>query len=106
MPSLHKKAEGEEHMFMHDPIGKTLAEVHKECGASFNGYSVFVLQDDNDTTGIRLDEDISVGLILRKHPEYKDCVVKYENDFFGTTVLRVNKPSQNNCGGARLKQSI
>lgn len=84
-------------MFLHNLIGKTLIEVHKECGISYTGYSVFVLQDDEDTTGVRLDDDISVGYILRKHPEYADCVVKYENDFFGTTVLRVNKPNQNKC---------
>ena len=79
-------------MFLYDPIGKTLLEVSKDCGVSFKGYSVFVLQDDKDTTGKPLDEDISIGLILRNHPEYKDYVVKYENDFFGTTVLRVFKP--------------
>ena len=72
-------------------IGKTLAEIHKDCGFHFKGYSVFVLQDENDKTGIRLDEDFSIGLILQKHPEYANCKVKYENDFFGTTVLRVEK---------------
>ena len=76
-------------MLFYDPIGKTLLEVHKDCGSNLNGYSVFVLQDDNDTTGKYLDEDILIGLILRKHPDYKDYVVKYENDFFGMTVLRV-----------------
>ena len=80
-------------MFMYDPIGKTLAEVARDCGVSYQGYSVFTLQDDEDTIGVRLDDDISIELILRKYPEYKDCVVKYENDFFGTTVLRVNKPN-------------
>ena len=41
--------------------------------------------------GKPLDEDFSIGLILRKHPEYANCKVKYENDFYGTTVLRVEK---------------
>ena len=78
-------------MFMYDPIGKTLAEIHKDCGLSMKGYAVFVLQDENDKTGKQLDEDFSIGLILRKYPEYADYKVKYENDFFGTTVLRVMK---------------
>ncbi len=82
-------------MFMYNPIGKTLLEIHKDCGSNIGGYSVFVLQHDKDITGVRLDEDISVGLILRKYPQYADYKVKYENDFYGTVVLRVWK------GGAK-----
>lgn len=78
-------------MFLYTSIGKTLAEVHKECGFSSNGYSIFVLQDKNDKIGVCLDEDCSVRLILQKYPEYTNYKVKYENDFFGTTVLRVEK---------------
>ncbi len=78
-------------MFLYNPIGKTLAEIHKDCGANPNGYAVFVLQDENDKTGKRLDEDFEIGLILQRHPEYSDCKVKYENDFYGETVLRVLK---------------
>lgn len=78
-------------MFLYNPVGKTLAEIHKDYGFHIKGYSVFVLQDENDKTGIYLDEDFSIGLILQKHPEYANSKVKYENDFFGTTVLRVEK---------------
>lgn len=78
-------------MFLYNPIGKTLAEINKDCGANFGGYSVFVLQDEDDKIGKPLDEDFSIGLILRKYPEYSSCKVKYENDFYGTTVLRVVK---------------
>jgi hypothetical protein len=74
---------------MYNPIGKTLLEVHKDCGMNFKGYSVFVLQDEKDTIGVNLGEEISIGLILRKHPQYANYKVKYENDFFGTTVLRI-----------------
>lgn len=82
-------------MFMYNPIGKTLLEIHKDCGSNRGGYVVFVLQHDKDITGVRLDEDISVGLILRKYPQYADYKVKYENDFYGTVVLRIWK------GGAK-----
>ena len=78
-------------MFLYNPIGKTLAEIHKEFGFNMGGYAVFVLQDENDTTGKQLDEDFSIGLILQKHPEYANSKVKYENDFYGTAVLRVEK---------------
>lgn len=78
-------------MLFYDPIGKTLAEIHKECGARGHGYAVFVLEDNKDTIGKQLDEDFSVGLILRKHPQYANYKVKYENDYYGTTVLRVEK---------------
>lgn len=79
-------------MFLYDPIGKTLAEIHKDCGVNMNGYAVFVLQDENDKIGIELEENISLSDILSNHHEYTDCKVKYENDFFGMTVLRVEKP--------------
>lgn len=78
-------------MFLYNPIGKTLAEVSKDCGVSLQGYSVHVLQDENDKTGKCLDASISINLILQLHPEYADYKVKYENDFFGMTVLRVWK---------------
>ena len=78
-------------MFLYNPIGKTLAEIHKDYGSNMGGYSVFVLQDENDKTGKQLDEDFSIGLILRKHPQYANYKVKYGNDFYGTTVLRVER---------------
>lgn len=84
-------------MFLYNPIGKTLAEVHKDCGGNIDGYSVFVLQDKYDTIGKPLDEDFSIGLILKKHPQYANCKVKYENDFYGTTVLRVEKGGEEAC---------
>lgn len=52
-------------MFLYNPIGKTLAEVHKDCGGNIHGYSVFVLQGEYDTIGKPLDEDFSIGLILK-----------------------------------------
>lgn len=81
-------------MFLYNPIGKTLLEIHKDCGCNRDGYAVFVLQDKNDETGVRLDEEISIGLILQKHPEYANCRVKYHNDFYGTVVLRIEGGSK------------
>ena len=79
-------------MFLYNPIGKSLSEIHKDCGVNMKGYAVFVLQDENEKNGIELEESISLRDILKNYPEYADCKVKYENDFFGMTVLRVEKP--------------
>ena len=80
-------------MFMYDPIGKTLAQVGKDLGSDGNmcGYAIFVLRNECDHIGVLLNEDLTVNSILEKHPEYKDYRVKYENDFFGTVVLRITK---------------
>ena len=79
-------------MFMYNPIGKTLDEVARETPASFcGGYSVMLLKDNSDATGVHVETSYSVRDILASHPEIAQCRVKYENDFFGTTVLRVIK---------------
>ena len=73
-------------------IGKTLSEIAKETPISFSGgYSVFLLQDETDTTGKKIDISYSVMAILEKHPEIANYKVKFENDFYGMTVLRVIK---------------
>ena len=73
-------------------IGKALVEVAKETDADFRGgYSVYVLQNENDETGKHIDTSYSVRAILREHPEIANYNVKFNNDFFGTTVLRVEK---------------
>lgn len=82
-------------MFLIDPIGKTLAELHNECGANKNGYSVFVLRARNDYIGDRLDQDVSIGAILKRHTEYAEHVVVYENTHNGMWVLRVAKGDRN-----------
>jgi len=80
---------------MYSPIGKTLAEVAKDYGASLQGYAVFVLEDENDTVGIQIGKEMimnfSIRTILRKYPEYSNYKVKYTNDFLGETVFRVIK---------------
>ena len=80
-------------MFCYNPIGKTLAQIHKDCGGNLSGYCIFILADENDTTGQEIGMDISIGAILRSkdNMQYADYIVKYENDFFGITVLRAIK---------------
>lgn len=72
-------------------IGKTLAEVAEETRPALSGYIVMILQDEEDTTGKRLDELYSVKAIIKEHPEIAKYKVKFENDFFGELVLRVIK---------------
>lgn len=77
---------------MYNPIGKTLAEIANETTVDFRGgYSIVELQDEADTIGKEIDMSYSVKAILKNHPEIENYKVKYENDFYGTTVLRVIK---------------
>ena len=79
-------------MFMYNPIGKTLVQVHKDCGSNMNGYAVFILLHEDDTIGKRIGEGISIGECLSYKDEYANYIVKLENDFFGQTVLRAIHP--------------
>ena len=79
-------------MFMYNPVGKTLAQVHKDCGSNMNGYAVFILLHVDDTVGKRMGEGISIGECLDYKDEYANYIVKLENDFFGQTVLRAIHP--------------
>lgn len=82
-------------MFIYNPIGKTLDEIAKETTTDlWGGYSIFELQDEADTIGKEIDMSYSVKAILKNHPEIANYKVKYENDFYGTTVLRVIKEQQ------------
>ena len=77
-------------MFLYNPIGKTLSEVAMDLSPSFyGGYSIYVLQNEFDTVGVHIDTSYSVSAILINHPYLSDYKVKLENDFYGTTVLRV-----------------
>lgn len=74
-------------MFLYNTVGKTLSEVHKDCVCNKYGYCVFVLQDKNDKTGKELDDGISIGLILKKHPQYANYKIK------DTDITRAKKYS-------------
>ena len=51
-------------------IGKTLSEIAKETPISFRGgYSVFLLQDETDTTGKEIDMSYSIMAILKNTPK-------------------------------------
>lgn len=71
-------------------VGKTLKTLAKELPADFHhGYSVYLLKNEKDDTGILVDDSFSISSILKKHPELSDAKVKLVNDYYGTTVLRV-----------------
>ena len=78
-------------MFLYNPIGKTLAEVHKDCGRNMHGYSVFVLQGEYDTIGKPLDEDFSIGLILKSTHNMRIARSNMKMIFMEQKVLRVKK---------------
>ncbi len=73
-------------------IGKTLAEVAAETIFDLtDGYSVFLLYNEDDLTGREIEMSYSVKAILKNHPELSECVVKRANDFYGIWVFRVLK---------------
>lgn len=72
-------------------IGKTLKEVAEEAGFALGGYSIMILQDEEDTTGKLLDTSPSIKAVVEEHPEIVDYKVKFENEYFGELVLRVIK---------------
>lgn len=72
-------------------IGKTLKEVAEETGFALGGYSIMILQDEEDTTGKLLDTSHSIKAVVEEHPEIVDYKVKFENEYFGELVLRVLK---------------
>ena len=73
-------------------IGKTIAEIAEETGPDFHtGYSIFILQNEEDNVGKEIDTSYSVKAILAEHPEIANYKVKLQNNFFGTTVLRTIK---------------
>lgn len=79
-------------------IGKTLAEVAAETVLDLiNGYSVFLLYNEDDLTGREVETSYSVKAILKNHPELSECVVKRANDFYGTWVFRVLKEGELKC---------
>lgn len=75
-------------------IAYTLGDLAKKTGTNFKGWAVFLLRDKDDDTGERVAEDFRISYIISRHPELADCVVKYSNDFYGQTVLRVIDPKR------------
>lgn len=75
-------------------IAHTLGDLAKNTGFNFSGWVVFLLRDKDDDTGERVAEDFRISQIVRKHPELTGCIVKYANDYYGQTVLRVIDPKR------------
>lgn len=72
-------------------IGKTLREIAEKSDLNFKGYVVFVLKNDQDDTGRRIESCFHVRHLLHKHPELADNKVKIAYDYYGETILRVRK---------------
>lgn len=77
-------------MFLEQYIGKQLQDIARDvtCGA-MKGICVFVLANENDTTGKRVAEEFDLRWILKDHPELRTRTVKLVNDFYGEYVFRV-----------------
>lgn len=82
-----------------DCIGKSLGDLAKVTGFNFKGWAVFLLRNTEDEIGARVGEFFSLREILRKYPALGNCVVKYANEYFGQTVLRVIAPNNSEDTG-------
>ncbi len=72
-------------------IGKTLREIAENSGPNYKGYVVFVLRDDQDDTGRRIEACFHLRHLLNKYPGLADCTVKIAYDYYGETILRVRE---------------
>ena len=76
-------------------IGRTLGELAHVTGFNYKGWAVFLLANQGDAVGRRVDEDFTLRSLLQRHPELDPaCLVEYANDYFGEIVLRVIMPPQ------------
>ena len=77
-------------MFLYDYIGKTLNDVaHDMNWYSKNGVCIFLLSNENDSTGKQVAESFSVRDILKRKPHLADKKIKLVNNFYGEVVFRV-----------------
>lgn len=76
-------------------IGRTLDELAQVTGFNYKGWAVFLLANQEDTVGQRIDEDFTLRSLLQRHPELDPaCLVEFAHDFYGQIVLRVIMPPQ------------
>lgn len=82
-------------------VGHTMeemVEIHN-CN-SFEGFTVFRLQSDDDTIGTRIADDYTIRSLLQRVPSLKRCYIWQAEDYYGTIILRVrNKPKAGRKGG-------
>ena len=73
--------------------GLTLAERAKEYGFRI-GHSVCVkvLENENATNGVEVDECASLRIFLKQHPEMRNAIVARTSDFYNTEQIFVTVP--------------
>lgn len=74
-------------MFITQYIGRSLIELQDVVNPQ--GVCIFKLQNQSDTTGKLVAEEVSVKEILNKVPEMKSATVLLVNNFYGELILRV-----------------
>lgn len=72
-------------------LGKTLKEIAAKSDPNFKGFVVFILKDNQDDTGWRVESCFHIRHFLQKHPEMANYKVKIANDYYGETILRVKE---------------
>ena len=74
--------------------GLTLKELVREFGFRIgHGVCVKMLEKETDQNGQEIDECPSLGLFLKRHPEYCSAVVVRTTDFYNTEIVFVLAPT-------------
>lgn len=73
---------------MRNPVGKTIQELWEQGWGRFSQVGVFVLKDEDDDTGKRLDEAFGLRSILNAYPYIADYEVKFHNVYCGEQIIR------------------
>ena len=68
--------------------GYTLEIAAHFFGLRHKGYRVYMLQGEDDSTGVKLAEDYALSYILHKRPELAGCRIVSAEDYFGMQIFR------------------
>lgn len=90
--------------FISNPIGKTLGQLAIDTKEDVrDGYIIYVLNNEDDTSGVEWCESKRVQFAIDNNPQLRDYVVKYANAFFDKVILRVIKRDYSD---AEVKEDI
>lgn len=76
-------------MVKRDITGMTLGFAAKHRGFAIKGYRVFVLEDEDNTSGKTVATGYELKNIVSQHPNLRNMRVSSEEDYYGETIIRL-----------------
>lgn len=71
--------------------GYSLGYAARSCGLRQKGYRIYLLQGEDDQTGVLIADGYDLKSILRLKPELRRCRIELEEDYYGIVILRVRE---------------